>query len=259
MATATHSATRLAYDDEGAGTAVVFLHGLTFDRRTWRPIIDRLDGSVRSIAIDLPAHGDSGGRPGPLDEVAGYVHELLGSLAVDEPVMVGHSMSGGLVCSYAASYPSRGLVMVDSGPDVRPFARVVQRMETALRGPGFGELWRTFEESLGLELIPEPSRSLVLNSHEVRQDVVLGYWEAVLRADPDEFQAFIDESIRQLDVPCLGVFGRPITDSERERFGWLRDVQLEAWVGDGHFVHLVEPDRFVTRLRQFVEHCTVAS
>ena len=95
MAAATDSATRLAYDDEGAGTPVVLLHGLTFDRSTWRPIIERLDGSVRSLAIDLPAHSESGGTPAPLEEVAAQVHELLDSLGVERPIVVGHSMSAG--------------------------------------------------------------------------------------------------------------------------------------------------------------------
>ena len=54
MAATTDSMTSLAYDDEGAGTPVVFLHGLTFDRRTWWPIIERLGGCVPSLAIDLP-------------------------------------------------------------------------------------------------------------------------------------------------------------------------------------------------------------
>ena len=258
MAAATDSATRLAYDDEGAGTPVVLLHGLTFDRRTWRPIIDRLDGSVRSIAIVLPAQGESGGAPAPFDEIAAQLHELLGSLAVDRPVVVGHSMSGGLASFYAANYPARGLVVVDNGPDIRPFAELVHRLEPALRGPGFTKVWRTVEDSFGLERIPEPLRLVVLETHEVKQDVVVGYWETLLRADPDELQAFIDTQLRKLDVPCLGVFGRPITDSERERFGWLPDVQLEEWAGDGHFVHLVDPGRFATRLRQFVDHCTAA-
>jgi len=53
-------------------------------------------------------------------------------------------------------------------------------------------------------------------------------------------------------------FGRPITDSERERLGWMPDVQLEKWVGDGHFVHLVDPLRFATRLHQFVDYCTAS-
>ncbi len=252
----THSATRLAYEDAGAGTPVVFLHGLTFDRRTWRPIIERLDGSIRSIAVDLPAHGESGGAPAPLDEVAAQVHELVGSLAVDRPVMVGHSMSGGLATLYAAMYPSRGVVTVDNGPDIRPFAQLIKRLEPVLRGPGFTAAWPTFEDSLGLERIPEPTRSLVLETHEVNQEVVVGYWEMVLRTDPDELQAIIDTYLRQLDVPCLAVFGRPITDGELERFGWLPDVELEEWTGDGHFVHLVDPDRFAARLLQFIDHCT---
>jgi pimeloyl-ACP methyl ester carboxylesterase len=260
MTTATHPATGLVYDVEGAGAPVVFLHGLTFDRRSWRPIIDRLGRSVRSIAIDLPAHGENGGGPAPLDHVAAQVHELLASLAVEQPIPVGHSMSAGLALVYASAYPTRGLVVVDNGPDVRPFAELVQRLEPVLRGPGFANAWQTFEHSLGLERIPEPVRSLVLATHRVKQEVVVGYWEMLLRADPAELQAWIDaEIIPKLDVPCLAVFGRPVTDRERERFGWLPDVQLEEWVSDGHFVHLVDPDRFASRLRRFVDHCLVTS
>ena len=259
MGTATGQATGLAYEVDGAGTPVVLLHGLTFDRRTWRPIIEGLGGSVRSIAIDLPAHGESGGAPAPLDDVAVQVHELLVSLGVEQPVVVGHSMMAGLACVYAAAYPTRGIVMIDSGPHVRPFAELAHRLEPALRGPGFAQVWPTFEDSLGLERIPEPVRSLVLAAHEVNQDVVVGYWEMLLRTDPAELQAWIDEEILlKLEVPCLGVFGRPITDGERERFERLPDAQLEEWAGDGHFVHLVNADRFATRLRRFVDHCTAA-
>jgi pimeloyl-ACP methyl ester carboxylesterase len=258
MTAAAHTATALAYDDEeGAGIPVVFLHGLTFDRRTWKPIVERLDRcTVRSIAIDLPAHGESGGGPAPLDEIAAYVHELLCALAVERPVVAGHSMSGGLAALYATSYATRGVVIVENGPDIRPFAQLLHRLEPALRGPGFTEAWQPFEESLGLGRIPEPARSLVLETHEVKQDVVVGYFETALRTHPDELQAFVDAQLRKLDVPVLGVFGRPITDSERERFSWPPDVQLEEWPGDGHFVHLVDPDRFATRLHRFVDHCT---
>jgi hypothetical protein len=143
-----------------------------------------------------------------------------------------------------------------NGPDIRPFADLVHRLEPALRGPGFSQVWQTFEDSLGLERIPEPVRSLVHDTHQVRHDVVIGYWEPLLRVHPAEFQAWIDAQIRNIDVPLLGVFGRPITDGERERFEWLPDVQLEEWAGGGQFVHLVDPARFATRLNQFVDHCT---
>jgi pimeloyl-ACP methyl ester carboxylesterase len=52
----------------------VLVHGLTFDRRTWRPVIERLDGAVTTLAVDLPAHGDSGGPPGRLEELAAQIH-----------------------------------------------------------------------------------------------------------------------------------------------------------------------------------------
>jgi pimeloyl-ACP methyl ester carboxylesterase len=252
MAAATHAPTRLAFDDEGTGTAVVFLHGLTFDRRTWRPIVDRLDGAVRSIAIDLPAHGESGGPPADLDEVAAQVHELLEALGVGSPIVVGHSMSAGIAGFYAAAYPTSGVVMVDSGPEIRPFAELVRRLESGLRGPQFPEVWRTFEESLGLDRIPEPTRSLVLETHTVDQTVVLGYWDFLLRTDPTAAQELIDATVRATEVPLLGVFGRAVTPGERERFEQTPDAELEEWTGEGHFVHLVDPDRFAARLLAFV-------
>ena len=169
-------------------------------------------------------------------------------------------MAAGLAAFYAVAYPTRGIVFVDAGPELRPFIEVLQQVEPALRGPGFATAGQFFEETLGLELIPEPERSLVLSTHRVSQDVVVGYWETLLRADPAEFQAWLDAQILpELDVPCLGVFGRPLTDGERERFERLPDFQLEEWTGDGHFVHLVDPERFTARLSRFVAHCTSES
>ena len=108
MATATDLQAGLAYDIEGTGTPVVFLHGLTFDRRTWRPVIDRQDGAVTSIAIDLPAHGDSGGEPMSLERAAERIHRLLHSLGIERPVVVGHSMAAGVAGLYASAHPARG-------------------------------------------------------------------------------------------------------------------------------------------------------
>jgi pimeloyl-ACP methyl ester carboxylesterase len=242
----------LAYDLEGSGAPIVFLHGLTFDRRTWRPIIDRLGHETQSLSIDLPAHGESSGDPMPLEQVAAGVHDLVTSLGLDDPIVVGHSMSGAIAFIYASTYPTRAVVTVDSGPEVQPFAEIVQQLEPTLRGPGFAQAWTHFEMTLGLDRIPEPVLSLVLETHEVQQDVVLGYWEQLFETGPAELQAWVDEIVETIQVPCLGIFGRSLTGGERERFERLPEVQLEEWEGDGHFVHLVDPDRFVTRLRQFI-------
>jgi pimeloyl-ACP methyl ester carboxylesterase len=258
MATATDLRAGLAYDIEGTGTPVVFLHGLTFDRRTWRPIIDRLDGSVTSIAIDLPAHGDSGGEPAPLEVVAERIHQLLQTLGVERPVVVGHSMAAGIAGLYASAHPARGVVLVDQATEVLPFAQMLHQIAPMLRGPAFDQVWPNIENSLGLERIPEPTRSLVLETHKVKQDVILGYWDQVLNTQPAELQAWIDDKAARIQVPCLAVFGRPATDGERERLSRPPGAQIEEWAGDGHFVHLVDPARFATRLRTFVQHCDQA-
>jgi pimeloyl-ACP methyl ester carboxylesterase len=255
MARATDPETGLAYDVEGSGTPVVFLHGLTFDRRTWRPIVEQLGGSVMSITVDLPAHGDSGGEPAPLEDVTEQIRRLLAALGVERPIVVGHSMAAGIAGLYASAHPVRGIVLVDQAMELLPFARMLHQIAPMLRGRGFDQVWPNIESSLGLERIPEPHRTLVLDSHKVRQDVVLGYWDQVLNTDPAELQAWIDRIASCIHSPCLAVFGRMATDGERERFSRLPDVQIEEWAGDGHFVHLVDSERFATRLGAFIEHC----
>ena len=259
MATAADLQTNLAYDIEGSGAPVVFLHGLTFDRRTWRPVIDMLDGSVTSIAIDLPAHGGSGGEPAPLQTVAERIHQLLETLGVERPVVVGHSMAAAVAGLYASAYPARGIVLVDQATEVLPFAQMLHQIAAMLRGPAFDRVWPGIENSLGLDRIPEPIRTLVLETHKVSQDVVLGYWDQLLNAEPAELQAWVDATAARIRSPCLAVFGRQATDGEGERLGRLPDAQIEEWTGAGHFVHLVDPARFATRLRTFVRHCDLAS
>ena len=119
-------------------------------------------------------------------------------------------------------------------------------------------MWPNIENSLGLDVIPEPTRGLVLETHTVRQDVVLGYWDQVLTTEPAELQAWIDDKAARIQIPCLAVFGRAATGGERERLGRLSDASIEEWPGDGHFVHLVDPARFATRLCTFVQHCDQA-
>ena len=203
----------------------------------------------------LPAHGDSGGEPAPPENVTEQIHRLLETLGVERPVVVGHSMAAAVAGLYASAHPARGIVLVDQATEVLPFAQMLHQIAPMLRGPAFGQIWPDIENSLGLDTIPEPARTLVLDTHKVRQDLVLGYWDQVLTTDPAELQAWIDTKATEIRTPCLAVFGRPATDGERERLARLPDVQIEEWAGGGHFVHLVAPRRFATRLRTFVEHC----
>ncbi|MFI6475711.1 hypothetical protein ACIBL5_36375 [Streptomyces sp. NPDC050516] len=143
--------------------------------------------------------------------------------------------------------------------EMLPFARMVHEIAPMLRGPAFDQVWMNIENSLGLDRIPEPARALALGTHKVEQDVVLGYWDEVLTTDPAELQARIDAKTAGIRVPCLAVFGRLATHGERERLDDMPDVEIEEWVGDGHFVHLVDPRRFATRIGTFVDYCDQAT
>src|ERR1700730_5259213 len=110
---------------------------MTFSRSTWDPIVERLAGDFRCIAVDLPGHGHTVAAPAPMAEVAAAVHALLEQLDVARPVIVGHSAAAHVALAYAASFPVSGVVDVDSSIDVRPFAGLVHRLAPELRGDRF--------------------------------------------------------------------------------------------------------------------------
>lgn len=246
----------LAYDLRGEGPTVVFIHGLTFDRGTWAPIVDRLAPQAQCLSVDLPAHGQSGGEPMSMAQVAARVNDVVEQLGLDCPVVVGHSMGAGVATAYAAGFPVAGVVNVDQPLDVRPFSELVHHLERQLRGDGFAAAFAPFQASMGIERIPEPLRSAVLAAQDVRSEVVVGYWEEALGQTPDEMQALVDQAVGGLRLPYLAVFGRRLDPPER---AWMRHLvphlELEEWPPAGHFAHLVEPDRFARRLRSFIAGC----
>ncbi len=245
---------RLAYEESGTGFPVVLLHGLTFSRSTWRPITERLSDRFRCIAIDLPGHGESAGPPHSMEDLARNVNALLTSLGIGRPVVVGHSLAGMIATFYASRYPVAGVVNVDQPLDVVPFARLLRQLEPELRGPHFLAAFEPFRQSIGVDLLPEPLRSATTATQTIQQDLVLGYWEEVLQRSPEELQEITDEAARSITVPYLAVFGRQLSENERDGLhDRLSRLQLEEWPDRGHMVHLMEADRFTNRIAAFID------
>ena len=127
----------IAYDVTGRGPAVLFLHGLTFDRRTWTPIISLTGDRVLSLVVDLPGHGGSAAWSAyDFDTVIDALHDTVKEVGVSEPVVVGHSISGLLGFVYAARYPTSAVIDVDMVLDLRGFAELVRSLGSQLHGPG---------------------------------------------------------------------------------------------------------------------------
>jgi pimeloyl-ACP methyl ester carboxylesterase len=238
-------------DDQGR-PPIVLLHGLTFDRRTWRPVVEAFrarDRERRLVLLDLPGHGESPPHPPhDLPHVASVVHDALESAGVDRPVLVGHSIAGALVSLYAGTYPVAGLVNVDQPPVIGPFAEFVKSIEPQLRGPAFEQVWPMFFASFNTELLPPDARELVEATCNPRQDIVVGYWSMIFERPTEEITAMIDESavrVAASGVPYVLVAGHPLPDPV---MGWMREripqADVMVWEGTGHFPHLADPDRF---------------
>jgi pimeloyl-ACP methyl ester carboxylesterase len=107
-------------DSGGPGPAVVLTHGAGMDHSTFETQADALQAAgFRTILWDQRGHGSSALDPNvrftatdTLDDLTA----LLETLALDQPVLVGHSLGGNLSQAYVRRYPERvgGLIVVGS-------------------------------------------------------------------------------------------------------------------------------------------------
>jgi pimeloyl-ACP methyl ester carboxylesterase len=249
----------LAADDSGRSDArppLVLLHGLTFDRSLWRPLLTELQGidpGRRALTLDLPGHGESPGWPTyDVESVAHGVHRAVEEAQLQSPVVVGHSIAGVIATVYAAHYPTRGVINVDQPLQVAPFAGLVQSLADKLRGPAFPAVWQMFAASMHIERLPAAGQELVRSSSQPRQDLVLGYWREVLDRPVSELADMVGTTlaaVRAAGVPYLLVAGDDLAAGYRE---WLTEMLPQAtvtvWPGSGHFPHIAHPSRFAACL-----------
>ena len=100
MPTLTVGTTVLSYDDYGAGTPVVLVHGSPGNARTWQRVAERLaDDRHRVLALDLPGYGGSSPAPAEAPPDSSHAAALVEALAAaaGEPIVLGGHSYGGVV------------------------------------------------------------------------------------------------------------------------------------------------------------------
>src|SRR5947209_13176142 len=101
----------LSWDEAGAGDPIVFVHGLTEDRRSWDGTVRRPADRFRCIRVDLPGHGRSPDADAyDAASMAGALGEAITDAGADGPLVVGHSLGAVVATMYAAGAPVRGVV-----------------------------------------------------------------------------------------------------------------------------------------------------
>jgi pimeloyl-ACP methyl ester carboxylesterase len=111
---------RIHYRDEGAGPALVLLHGFGSSLYTWDGWVRQLAGTRRLIRLDLPGFGLTGPAPDGDYRAERYVRvvaALLDSLRVERTDIAGNSMGGRTALMFALAHPERvrKLILVDAG------------------------------------------------------------------------------------------------------------------------------------------------
>ncbi len=90
--------------DTTKGLPLVFVHGAGSSHIIWTLQLLSFKKTNRVIALDLPGHGRSGESDGDIS-IEGYfapaVAALVNHLGLENFILVGHSMGGGIVMSYA--------------------------------------------------------------------------------------------------------------------------------------------------------------
>jgi pimeloyl-ACP methyl ester carboxylesterase len=233
----------------------VLVHGNTEDRRSWDLVVPLLEPRLRCIRLDLRGHGASSDADDySAMAMAADVATVVAEAGVEEPpLLIGHSLGAVVVSAYAAGAPARGVVNVDQALAFRGFAEALRPLAPMLRGTGFHEALGSIFGALGVDRLPPPQRAWADACHAAaRPEVVLGTWDLVLDSSPEELDAVVEAAVASITVPYLALHG---SEPEPGYADWLRarvpTAIVEVWDGDGHYPHLVEPQRFAERVLAF--------
>lgn len=135
---------QVRYRDEGAGPAVVLLHGVCASLETWDGWVPYMKDQYRVIRLDIPGFGLTGPAPDKSmytrDNAMEFLNAFITSLYISSCAMVGNSLGGYLSWNYALDHPDKvsKIILIDSvgynqrfpwlisfasAPVIRPFAR----------------------------------------------------------------------------------------------------------------------------------------
>jgi len=101
---------RIAYTEQGAGPAALFVHGVLLNKHLWRHQLAHLSDIRRCIAVDLLAHGETdiaGDQDVSVTANAKMLEQFLDALNVEQADLVGNDSGGGIAQIFSALYPQR--------------------------------------------------------------------------------------------------------------------------------------------------------
>lgn len=237
-----------------ADPALIVIHGITDNRQMWHPLLHDLSAHHLVLAVDLRGHGQSDTDDG-YDPVsyASDVVETATALGVTDATVVGHSLGGIVASAFAAIAPCRAVVNIDQPLRLSGFKEALSQLAPLLNGGR-----DSFEQALELMFsamdgpLSDTEKARLRHNRRADQTVVLATWAAVFESTEEELDATVAALASAITVPYLALHGIDPGPGYAE---WLQRLvptaTVEVWPGMGHYPQLVDPARFVARLREF--------
>lgn len=223
------------------GNTVVYLHGWGQNIQMMKPIADPFSEEFNIVIIDLPGFGESS-EPTytwTLNDYVDCVKQLLDSLNVTEPTLVGHSFGGKVSLLYASKYEVRKLVLLAS-----PFKKEIQKESLKLRTlkklkkiPGINKLEGFAKKHMG--------STDYKNASETMRKIMV-----------EHVNTDITEEAKKVNCPTLLVWGTMDTAVPVERAYELEKIMKDAGVviyeGCTHYAYLERLNQTINVLWNFL-------
>lgn len=238
---------------QGPERPIVLVHGLGGSIQAMRPQLDYFAQRHHVVAVDLRGHGksDKPEQGYAIAAMAEDVEWLVRDLALDEPVLIGHSMGGAISLELAATRPDLigATVLLDTAVLPTPEAWAgIKPFLSKLRSPDFKTIARQFfSDAFFLPSSDPDLRKAVL-------DEMLATPLPILASAFEEIFLWKGEAaLRRCEVPCLYIGAtKPRGDIPR-----MAEINPRLVCGQviesGHFLQLEVPDQVNAMIARFID------
>jgi len=244
---------RLHYERAGDGELeLLFVPGWSCDWRAFKPQFEYFARTHTVTALDPRGFGESD-RPERGYHIRDFADDLARfceHVGIERPVVVGHSLGGGIAIELAARYPSlpRGLVLVDPNP-IDPLPETVRFFDAAadqLEGPCGEEVRRLWTDGMGAR---DPELARWISEHMCATPLPVA--AAVIRNlnDWNGVGAF-----QLCEIPTL-LLSRAGGDRAADivRLQAIKpEIEVGMTVGAGHFIQLEVPEQVNAMIERFL-------
>jgi pimeloyl-ACP methyl ester carboxylesterase len=244
--------------DAGKPT-VVFIHGAANDHSVWA-LQSRYFAyhGWNTLAIDLPGHGKSCGKPlASVPEAAAWIIRLLDTAGAGKAALVGHSMGSLVALEAAARHPDRIVRIALAGSAVpMPVSEPLLNASKADDHAAY-EMINVFSHSAPAQLGGNRTPGVWMMGNAMR--LMERSAPGSLFADFSACNAYAGglEAAGKVKCPSLMILGKrdlmtPMKAS-RELIGAINGVKVVSLDGTGHSLMAEKPDEVLDELIAFLE------